>query len=199
VEKVKADFLLAAIERADRLCSHAEMLRRIFEVSITRTTHGEAVHTLLRLSMTKTEARQIVFNNLRSSGCPERIARRVFEVSDDFISTAENIVRSRRDAQVRRLGGEFGIVAESRATGKCFEQLLEEKSPNGYRTLIKRQAADNHKRYLDVIAKQPVGPYIDNIHRHLALSIAEQIALDAEFERKWDAIRTNLRCAGAHS
>ena len=146
-------------------------------------------------------ARLIVFENLRATGCSEALARRVFDVPSDFIATAKGIIEKRMLPQLRGGGPPLyaSLADESRATGKSFEQLLEEKNPERYKTLLKRQAADDYKRYLDVVAKRSVGPYVDKIHRRLAVSIAEQIALDEEYEKKWDAIRTNLRAAGAHS
>jgi len=102
------------------------------------------------------------------------------------------------------------VFASSRATGKCLEDLLAAKDPKRYREFGVEQSRAALRAYQIVqerkvaraqqlVAKLrgQVDAELDATHRRLALSIAETIRLDEEYERRWDAIKAGLIAAGA--
>jgi hypothetical protein len=104
------------------------------------------------------------------------------------------------------------IAAESKITGKCLEDLLAKKDPKRYHDLCVRMIRQQLRQYLNTVEAREYRRSIecrprtakdlkalDALNHRLAMKIGEVIRLDEEYERKWDAIKTNLRCAGAHS
>ncbi len=113
-----------------------------------------------------------------------------------MIETAEALLKARKRSQMRGAVG-MDLRTESMLTGKCFEQILEERSPGAWDALIKRQHVEEYRNHLAVVGRRSVGAYVDGVHRKLAVEIANVIAIDNEYEARWNKIRENLRCAGA--
>jgi len=102
------------------------------------------------------------------------------------------------------------VCLESKLTGKSFEDLLAEKNPERYKQFCARQRHEAlrtfeivHSRRAERAAKVIAATRgrndteLDATHRRLALSIAETIRLDEEFEARWATIKAGLIAAGA--